>query len=143
MSGNSERFVVVVITQDETRIWTSKLEHGAKPSIVKDRDPFTRHKHVRMAQHHRGHDVDKFTDEYFEAISDGLNEAGEVLLITHGQGKGSAVPAFTDYLGKKDPLLAKKVADVLDVDITGLTEPQLLALAREWWEKKYGIHAVI
>lgn len=142
MSENPGPFTVVVVTQDEARMWVSDLGHEAKPEIVKDRNPFNRHNHIRMAQFHHGHDVDKFTDEYFESISEALKSAGEVLLITHGQGKGSAVPALTDYFERKHPLLAKKVADVLDVDITRLTEPQLLALAREWWDKKYGYHDI-
>ena len=142
MSENSGPFVVAVVTQDEARMWSSGVSPGAEHETVKARNPFDRHNHVRMAQHHGGHDVDKFTQDYFESISEVLKPAGEVLLITHGQGKGSAVPALTNYFEKKHPLLAKKVADVLDVDITRLTEPQLLALAREWWEKKHGYHDI-
>lgn len=135
-------FVVAVITQDETRMWIDHLEHGAKHQTVKDRNPFNRHNHIRMAQMHHMHDVDKFDDWYFEQIAKALEPAGEILLITHGDGKGSAVPALTNYLERKHPITAKKVADNLDVDVTRLTEPQLLDLAREWWDKKYGIHTI-
>ena len=142
MTENSGQFVVAVVTQDETRMWSQGVNPDAEHGTVKARNPFNRHNHVRMAQHHRGHDVDKFTQDYFESISEALKSAGEILLITHGQGKGSAVPALTDYFEKKHPHIAQKVADVLDVDITRMTEPQLLALAREWWDKKHGIHTI-
>lgn len=142
MSKITGQFAVAVVTQDETRIWGADLVAGAKPEVVKDRNPFNRHNHIRMAQHHHGHDVDKFTDEYFKSIAEALEPAKEVLLITHGDGKGSTVPALTNYFEKKYPQLAKKVSDNLDVDVTRLTEPELLALAREWWDKKYGIHSI-
>ncbi len=142
MSTNSGPFVLAVVTQEETRMWFEGIEKGAEHKTVKERNPFDRHNHIRMAQHNRGHDIDEYMPDYLEAISNALEPAREVLLITHGKGKGSAVPALTDYFEKKHPQVAKKVADVLDVDITRMTEPQLLAVAREWWDKKYGIHAV-
>lgn len=142
MSKNSGPFVVAVVTQEETRMWFEGIDRGAEHRTVKERNPFDRHNHIRMAQHNRGHDIDEFMPDYLEAISKALEPAREVLLITHGKGKGSAVPALTDYFEKKHPLIAKKVVDVLDVDITRMTEPQLLALAREWWDKKYGVHTI-
>lgn len=143
MSTNSGPFVLAVVTQEEARMWFEGLDHGAGHKSVKERNPFDRHNHIRMAQHNRGHDIDEYMPDYLEEISRALEPAGEVLLIVHGKGKGSAVPALTDYFQKKHPLVAKKVADVLDVDITRMTEPQLLAVAREWWDKKYGIHPII
>ena len=143
MSKNSGPFVLAVVTQQETRMWFSGMDSGAEHTSVKERNPFDRHNHVRMAQHNGGHDIDEYMPDYLESISEALKSAGEVLLITHGKGKGSAVPALTDYLKTKHPLLAEKVSDVLDVDITRMTEPQLLALGREWWDTKYGIHTTI
>lgn len=136
------QFAVAVITQDEARIWGKKLEAGTKPLKVKDINPFNRHNHIRMAQMHHMHDVDKFTDQYFKLIAEALEPAQEVLLITHGDGKGSAYPAIVKYFEREYPLLAAKVSDNIDVDITRMTEPELLAVAREWWEKKYGIHSI-
>jgi hypothetical protein len=142
MSKSSGPFVVAVVTQDETRMWFSGIEPGAEHETVKERNPFDRHNHVRMAQHNGGHDIDEYMPEYLESISEALKPAGEILLITHGKGKANAVPVLTDYFEKKHPLVAAKVVDVLEVDITRMTEPQLLALAREWWDKKYGIHEI-
>jgi len=142
MSKNSGPFVVAVVTQQETRMWFEGIDPGAEHKTVKERNPFDRHNHIRMAQHNRGHDIDEYMPDYLESISEALKPAGEVLLITHGKGKGSAVPALTNYFEKKHPLIANKIADVLDVDITRMTEPQLLDLAREWWDKKYGIHPI-
>lgn len=143
MSKKFGPFVLAVVTQQETRMWFSGMDSGAEHRTVKERNPFDRHHHVRMAQHNGGHDIDEYMPDYLESISEALKSAGEVLLVTHGKGKGSAVPALTNYLEKKHPLIAEKISDVLDVDITRLTEPQLLALGREWWDMKYGIHTTI
>lgn len=140
MSDITGQFAVAVVTQDEARIFGPDLDRGAEPDEVKARNPFTRHHHVRMAQFHHMRGVDVYTVDYLKNIAEALEPAKEVLLITHGDGKGSAYPVLMDYFQKKYPELAKKVADNLDVDVTRLTEPQLLALAREWWDKKYGIH---
>lgn len=142
MSNISGQFAVAVVTQEEARIFGPDLDRDAEPDEVKARNPFTRHHHVRMAQFHHMRGVDVYTVDYLKNIAEALEPAKEVLLITHGDGKGSAYPVLMDYFEKKYPGLAKKVSDNLDVDVTRLTEPQLLALAREWWDKKYGIHAI-
>lgn len=142
MSDITGQFAVAVVTQDEARIFGPDLDRGAEADEVKARNPFTRHHHIRMAQFHHMRGVDTFTVDYLKAIAQALEPAAEVLLITHGDGKGSAYPALIKYFEKQYPQLAKKVADNLDVDVTRLTEPQLLALAREWWDKKYGYHGM-
>ncbi len=142
MSKKSGPFVLAVVTQEETRLWFSGIDPDAEHESVKERNPLDRHHHVRMAQHNGGHDIDEYMPDYLESISEALKPAGEILLITHGKGKANAVPALTNYFEKKYPLVAEKVAGVLDVDITSMTEPQLLALAREWWDKKHGIHDI-
>ncbi|MFA5918930.1 MAG: hypothetical protein WC800_05285 [Candidatus Nanopelagicaceae bacterium] len=140
MSDITGQFAVAVVTQDEARIFGPDLERGAEHDLVKAANPFNRHNHIRMAQFHHMHDIDRYMDDYLKLIAEALEPAREVLFITHGDGKGSAYPVLMDYFEKKYPELAKKVSDNLDVDVTRLTEPQLLALAREWWDKKYGYH---
>ncbi|MBI3429739.1 MAG: hypothetical protein HY050_06765 [Actinobacteria bacterium] len=142
MSDITGQFAVAVVTQDEARIYGPDLERGTEHETIKARNPFTRHHHIRMAQFHHMRDVDRYMNDYLKSIAEALKPAEEVLLITHGNGKGSAYPALMNYFEKKYPDLAKKVSDNLDVDITRLTEPELLALAREWWDKKYGYHGM-
>ena len=99
MSEKSGPFVVAVVTQEETRMWFEGINPGAEHETVKERNPFDRHNHVRMAQHNRGHDIDEYMPDYLESISQALAPAGEILLITHGKGKGSAVPALSRKFG--------------------------------------------
>jgi cyclopropane fatty-acyl-phospholipid synthase-like methyltransferase len=101
MSKSSGPFVVAVVTQEETRMWFAGIDHGAEHETVKERNPFDRHNHVRMAQHNGGHDIDEYMPDYLESISEALKPAGEILLITHGKGKANAVPVLTDYFKKK------------------------------------------
>jgi hypothetical protein len=39
---------------------------------------------------------------------------------------------FIDYLGRKAPDLANKVLDSIDTNLIAMSEPQILAMAREW-----------
>ena len=141
MDNVTGQFAVAVITQEEARIWGSDMNAETEPQVVKARNSFTRHHHIRMAQFHHMHEVDRYTDDYLKLIAVALEPAREVLLITHGDGKASAFTHLSKYFEKNYPQLAKKVSGNLDVDITRLTEPEILALAREWWDKKYGIHS--
>jgi hypothetical protein len=87
---------------------------------------------VREDQTHRGHDAEKCGKEFLEEISKALVDTQEFLLITHGSGKSNAFGAFTEYLDSHHPDLAKKLAGHIEADLTNMTNPQILALARDW-----------
>ena len=42
---------------------------------------------------------------------------------------------FVMYLERKHPDLAKKVVDTLDTNLFGITQPEILAMAREWFDR--------
>jgi hypothetical protein len=41
---------------------------------------------------------------------------------------------FIDYLERKAPDLASKVVDSIDTNLIAMSEPQILAMARKWFE---------
>jgi hypothetical protein len=135
-----DRFVIAVVTQDDTRIWTTGIEPGKEPETIWAPADNLHHHHVRMAQHHGGHHADPNRPEYLEEIAQSLSSAGEILLIGHGKGKGNSVLALVQFLERKHPDLALKVVGAIDSNLDALTEPEILAMAREWFESfKRGI----
>jgi hypothetical protein len=133
MSDLRNRFVIAVVQQDDTRIWTTGIEPGNKPETISSPADNLHHHHVRMAQHHGGHHTDPNRPEYLEEIAQSLSTAGEILLIGHGKGKASSVLALVQFLERKHPDLARKVVGAIDSNVEALTEPEILALAREWF----------
>jgi hypothetical protein len=41
---------------------------------------------------------------------------------------------FIQYLERKHSLLAAKIVDALDTNLIAMTEPEILAMAREWFD---------
>ena len=125
---------VVSITQEESCVWKDGLTPNtaprrAHPRVVSGKKQFH---NVREGQTHRGHDAEKFGKEFLEEICKDLVDTQEFLLITHGSGKSNALGAFTEHLNSHHPELAKKLAGHIEADLTYLTDPQILALARDW-----------
>jgi hypothetical protein len=59
------------------------------------------------------------------------------LLLGHGEGKGSAVDKFKEYLSKEHPHLAGKVLDTLAVNLNAMSDHQITMNARQWFEKNF------
>jgi hypothetical protein len=135
MTDLMNRFVIAVITQDDARIWTTGIEPGQKPENISAPADNLHHHHVRQAQHHGGHHADPNRKEYLEEIAQSLSTAGQILLIGHGKGKANSMVALVQFLERKHPAVALKVVDALDSNLDALSEPEILALAREWFER--------
>lgn len=132
--GARKGLSVVAITHDECRVWNDGLAPNTAPLRVQPK-VLTGKKQFHTAndgQSHRGHDVDKFGKEYLESISLSLAGAHEILVITHGTGKSNAFGAFTDHLDSHHVEISKRIIGHLDADLTNLTDPQILAQARDW-----------
>jgi hypothetical protein len=126
------KLAVAVITRDETRIWATDASRGQKPETIHPASG--RHQHVREAQHHGGHESSKFDKSYYEEIADALAGADEILLIGHGHGKGNSMVALIQHLERHHPNVAHKIVGSVDENIAAMSEPELLAAAREWFD---------
>jgi UDP-N-acetyl-D-mannosaminuronic acid transferase (WecB/TagA/CpsF family) len=140
MPDLNNRFVIAVVTQADTRIWTTGIEPGKRPETISAPADNLHHHHVRMAQHHGGHHADPNRPEYFEEIAQSLSVAGEILLIGHGKGKANSMVALVQFLERKHPGVALKVVGALDSNLDALSEPEILALAREWFDHYRGLN---
>lgn len=138
MSDISNKFVVVTITNEDAKVWATGTEKGAKPEKIHVPE---RHKHLHIKNGPNDH-LDKHEDtltlKFYEEIVQAISTASEILLIGHGTGKASSMVHFVQYLERKHPDLGKKVVDALDENLNAMSEPQILALARSWFEHRLG-----
>lgn len=131
----TNRVVVAVVERDETRIWVTNAEKGTKPEVIHQPAIADNHRHVRKAQHHGGHDSDKATKAYYEEISKVLAPAGEILLVGHGNGKANWVVKFVQHLERHHKDVAQKVVGALNINVLAMTENEILAAARDWFDE--------
>ena len=105
MNDISEKFVVLTITKHETRVWATGIERGTIPEKIFAPPELNSH-HFRADPKHHG----------------------------RGNGKASSMLHFIQYLERKAPPLAEKVVDAIDTNRIAMTEPEILAMAREWFD---------
>ena len=133
---NSERLALVVVTRDETKVWRHGIGPMDLPEIVNPPIEVD-HRHVRTGQFNRGHDTAHYYPEYFEAISKLVREYEVILLFGHGSGKGSTAQQFANFLAHKHPQVARKIVEVMELNINALSDGQITMNARQWFEKNY------
>ncbi|TEX45873.1 MAG: hypothetical protein B7C54_12640 [Acidimicrobiales bacterium mtb01] len=125
---------IVAITRDEARVWNAGLEKGSSPERLHAPSDLGQHHHVRQAQHNRGHDTDHDNRRFYESIAQSIAGANEVLIVGHGKGKADHILRFTQFLERKHPATAAKVVGAMDSNLNAMTEAQILATAREWFD---------
>ena len=131
----TNKLVVAVVERNETRIWATNAERGTRPDVISQPAEASRHHHVREAQHNGGHDAHKVSTKYYEEISAALASAGEILLIGHGKGKANAMLQFVQHLERHHGDVARKIVGAIDLNVQAMTEPELLAAARDWFDE--------
>lgn len=134
MSEGSGGLVAVAIMRDEARVWASGVAPGAKPSTLHAPSELTRHHHVRGAQRNVGQAPDHDHLAFYESISAAVAGAHEIVVVGHGKGKANEMLQLTQFWERRHPEIAHKVIGAVDSDLERLTENQVLALVREWFE---------
>jgi len=135
MSEVEGGFTAVAITRDEARVWRAATGVGGVPESIHAPSEKSRHHHVREAQHHHGHDTDHLNPVFYESVTRAVDDASSILLIGHGRGKANEMLHLIQYWERKHPDVADKVVGAVDSDLEALSENQILALAREWYEE--------
>ena len=133
MPDISEKFVVLTVTQHESRVWATGITRGTIPEKIYAPPALNAH-HFRSDPSHHGRGDGPGVPAYFEEIVSAVSGASEILIIGHGHGKASSMLHFIQYLERKHANLAKKVVDAIDTNLDAMTEPQILAMARDWFE---------
>ncbi len=71
---------------------------------------------------------------FFGAVAEALHGAGKILVFGCGNGKGSEMEQFIAWLKEHHPELARRLAGSMTVDEHHLTDAQLLARARDYFD---------
>jgi hypothetical protein len=68
---------------------------------------------------------------YYEKIADALAPGGRIVVVGHGAGKSNAAHHLTQYLQSHHRETYRRIVREIDADLSSVTTPQLLELARE------------
>lgn len=130
---------VVVISQSEARIWHGLPEEDTqhrqptKPQIVVAPDPHRAHHHVRTGQAHHMHHLDPDDPKYFDAVAEQVADAQRILVVGHAHGRSNMAKGFIEHVKHNHHLVAERVIGEIAADLSALTDPELLKLARLWY----------
>lgn len=80
-------------------------------------------------------DKSELDHDYLSDLVSHLQGAEHLILISSDTGKANAGQAVADQLVNRHADLAKKIIEVITVDVKALTENELLKVGRERWEK--------
>lgn len=125
--------LLVVIEHHQARIFTVKVRgEDSEKHVIRPYDPHhflhhLTHKDQPRERGQRAHEDATF----YERISQALVNAGSILVIGRGTGKSDAADHLMAYIREHHAETAKKLLTELTVDLSHITEPQLLAMARD------------
>jgi hypothetical protein len=121
---------VVVIDHHAAHVVRDMNGGGQQDVVVEPYDPHHFHHHLvhRKEAHYEGDRVPE-ESSFYEEIARELVPAKEVVLVGHGVGKSSAVEILIKYLKSHHPDLAQRVKGVEVMDLSALSESQILAMA--------------
>ena len=121
--------MVVAIDHHQTRLFT--IEGASETSrTLRPYDPhhFLHHLSHRQDLELRGQREPE-EPAYYEQIAAALAPARRIVLLGHGTGHSNAVAHLEEVLRAKHPEIHGRIVATKDVDLSAITEPQLLALA--------------
>jgi hypothetical protein len=121
--------VVVAIDHHQTRLFAIQGESETERTL-RPYDPyhFLHHLSHRQDRELRGQREPE-EPSYYAQIAAGLVPARRVVILGHGSGHSDAAAHLKEVLRAKHPEIFKRVVAAAAVDLSALTEPQLLALA--------------
>ncbi|MEE3719843.1 hypothetical protein V2H45_24180 [Tumidithrix elongata RA019] len=124
--------LLVVIDHREARIYRTEL-HGTVPERIVPYDPDNSHRHLHNvdddANGQRQHELKPF----YDAIARSLSGAEKILIFGSATGASSAMDYLLAELKQHHHELAERVIGTVVVNEQHMTEDQLLAKAREFY----------
>jgi hypothetical protein len=135
MSERANEFVAVAITHEEARVWTATNAPGAAPERFVAPTDGQRHRHPRPSKDRPDREAQRDTTAFFESLTQAVAPSTQILLIGHGRGKANEMLQLIQYWERRHPDVARKVVGAVDSDLEALSDNEVLALAREWYEE--------
>jgi len=125
--------LLVVIDHRLARIYRAEL-HGSIPQRVVPYDRSGSGRHLHYVQDDSNGQRKPEIKNFYEAVAKTLQEAEKILLFGSGTGASSAMEQLLAALKHDHKALADRVVGCVVVDEPHLTEDQLLAQARRFYE---------
>jgi hypothetical protein len=134
--------ILAVVSHLEARVYRTHT-HGSPPALLHPHDPqgLRRHLHHKTGVKHQSTPVwhgdwAPVLDPHFaKALMAALEPADEIILAGHGAGKSSAVDALLGAMEAHAPQLARRVVHRMQLSEGHITENELLAAARAFYNK--------
>lgn len=135
--------VLVAIEHHEARIYT--LDISAADQANHAIRPYDPHHYLHHLSHkdqprERGQRASE-DPSFYTRISEALRPAGRIVVVGHGHGHSNAGHHLIEYLERHHNDIFQKLSPLVDVDLSKLTSPQLLALGRHALSIQAGIAA--
>jgi hypothetical protein len=132
MRGEGEARWLLVIDHHEARIFGSGAD-GASPQRILPPEPEAYFRHARHSKDFsRGQEKPDPTS-FFEPVVKSMQAGGPILIFGSGTGMSSEMDQFNSWLKIHNPEMAKRVAGTVVVDEHHMTDAQLLARARNFF----------
>lgn len=125
--------LLVVVDHHGARVFeiALSLDETSEPTI-RPHDPHHFLHHLKHKDQSR--EVGQRAPEepaYYDRIADAIALGGEIVVVGHGSGKSNAAHHLTEYLKSHHRETYLRIVREIGADLSSVTEPQLLALARE------------
>jgi hypothetical protein len=123
--------MVVAIDHHETRLFTlAGTAESARTLRPYDPYHFLHHLSHRQERELRGQREPE-EPSYYSQVAAALAPARRIVLLGHGTGHSNAAAHLEEVLRAKHPEIHSRIVALRSVDLSAITEPQLLALALE------------
>ena len=142
------RHALFVVDHAEARLYRH-FTHGAPATLLHPHDPLgtRRHLHAKHGVKHqatpavRGDYAPVLDARFANTLMDALQPFEEVIVAGHGTGKSSAVDALLGTMHARAPALARRVVHRLHLSEGHVTENELLASARAFYNERHDTEA--
>ena len=123
-----------MIDHREARVYETEL-HGAIPKSIKPYDPHGFGRSLRYVQDDSNGQRKPESAKFYEDVIKTLQGAEKILIFGTGTGASSAMDRLMAEINTHHKALANRVVDTVVVDVTHLTEDQLIARARTIYQQ--------
>ena len=129
VTGSPTLDMVVAIDHHQTRLFTiTGTSETARTLRPYDPYHFLHHLSHRQDRELRGQREPE-EPSYYSGIATALGPARRIVLLGHGTGHSNAAAHLEEVLRAKHPEIHRRIVATQAVDLSAVTEPQLLALA--------------
>jgi len=124
--------LLVVIDHRQARVYKAEV-HGSVPQRITPYNPGGFGRHLHYVQDDSNGQRKPELKSFYEAVAKTLKGAEQILIFGGGTGASSAMEELLSQLKHHHRDVAKHVVGSIVLDVTHLTENQLLAKARDFY----------